>query len=438
MNSTEWIELIQATFFDVIVCGNSLDTLLDCAYSFLGNPIMLVNPRGEIYSKAKNNPPYNDPLWEEFDAKGYVPLEKRKYISAEYYADKMVNDTVIIFEPAYISHRLMLYQTRITSTFTLRVIMLESKRPFSEVDEEVFELLAKTAAYYIKNSQLIKEFNSDSFEFFMHELLSGHIDSEKNEAEIISYLSIKPGDKFFILLAERNSGDVSPVSNSEIRYILQRIFNNSITVLFEDRVIVFVNLREQDGSLVDRIDRTVSTLKKYKFHCAISRFFDSFNNISLIYRQMVEAFEVANKINPKDPLHLVKDLVIPTLLDRLDASEIKQFCYTPMLELLYPERIDYLYTLYAYIISLGNISLASQLLGVHYNTVKYRLDKIRLILGPDLDSMFPALYISIKTLCLTNRDYMEECYRLDLIFWRHWRKIDEQRTENTQRQSETP
>ena len=30
----------------------------------------------------------------------------------------------------------------------------------------------------------------------MHELLSGHIDSEKNEAEIISYLSIKPGDKF--------------------------------------------------------------------------------------------------------------------------------------------------------------------------------------------------------------------------------------------------
>ena len=53
---------------------------------------------------------------------------------------------------------------------------------------------------------------------------------------------------------------------------------------------------------------------------------------------MVEAFEVANKINPKDPLHLV-NLVIPTLLDRLDASEIKQFCYTPMLELLYRKEL---------------------------------------------------------------------------------------------------
>ena len=34
MNSTEWIELIQATFFDVIVCGNSLDTLLDYLFFF--------------------------------------------------------------------------------------------------------------------------------------------------------------------------------------------------------------------------------------------------------------------------------------------------------------------------------------------------------------------------------------------------------------------
>jgi hypothetical protein len=109
MNSTEWIEMVQATLFDVVTSGNSLDALLDCAYSFLGNPIMLVNQRGEIYSKAKNNPPYNDPLWEEFDAKGYVPLEKRRLISAQVYADRMVNDAVIVFDPAYISHRLMLY-----------------------------------------------------------------------------------------------------------------------------------------------------------------------------------------------------------------------------------------------------------------------------------------------------------------------------------------
>jgi len=438
MNSTEWIEMVQATLFDVVTSGNSLDALLDCAYSFLGNPIMLVNQRGEIYSKAKNNPPYNDPLWEEFDTKGYVPLEKRRLMSAQVYADRMINDAVIVFDPAYISHRLMLYQTRITATFTMRLIMLESKRPFSKLDRVVFELLAKTAAYYLKNSKLVREFNGDSFEFFMHELLSGHIDSEKNEAEIISYLSIKPGDRFFLLLAEQNNDDVSPASNSEIRLILQRIFTNCITVLFEERVIVFVNLREQEGSLVDKIDRTISVLKKHKFHCVVSRLIDSFNNISSLYRQMVSALEVAKKVNLKGPLHLYKDMIIPTLLDRLDISEVRRFCYTPLLELLGPERADYLPTLYAYVISLGNISLASQLLGVHYNTVKYRLDKIRQILGPDLDSMIPALYVSIKTLCLTHRDYMDECHMLDLEFWRHWRKKDEQRAENTKGKGETP
>jgi len=83
MTHDEWIETIEAEFFDTVIKARTLDDLTDCAYSFLGNPLMLTNERGEIYSKSKFNKPYNDLLWEEFDVKGYVPREKRPLLSVE-------------------------------------------------------------------------------------------------------------------------------------------------------------------------------------------------------------------------------------------------------------------------------------------------------------------------------------------------------------------
>ena len=423
MTHQEWIETVQADFFDAVTGQKSLDALSDCAYRLLGNPVLLTNERGEIFSKSQYNRPYNDALMEEFDTRGYVPREKRKYISAEHFSEKMRNDKVVVFDAAYISHRLMLYQTKVSKTFTLRTIMLESKRPFSEDDMQVFELFAKTATYFLKNSDLVRQFNSSSFEFFLHELISGRIDGVQNEKEIISYLSLKPGDRLIMLIAKKRNGASAQVSHQQLRAQLQAIFDNSISFVYDDHTVSFVNFREQQGLLHQKIDLASEFMMRSGFDCAVSRFFNSFYEIAEIYRQTADILNFCSGFNSRASVYFTSTFFSTYLFGQLDGNKVETMCFQPILELLESSKEQLLQTLYAYTLVMGNMVQTAQLLGVHYNTVKYRIQKIREILGIELDSSLPALYLSIKALTLFRKDEVECCLELDTVF-RKWRNHD--------------
>lgn len=416
MTHDEWIETIEAEFFDTVIKARTLDDLTDCAYSFLGNPLMLTNERGEIYSKSKFNRPYNDLLWEEFDVKGYVPREKRPLLSVEVNAGQLQNDRLVVYDAAYISHRLMMYQTKVSDTFTLRAMMLEAKKPFSADDEVAFELFAKTAAYYLRATSLVREFNSSSFEFFLHELLSGHIDSEKNETDIASYLFVRPDDSMVMLVFGRRYGDVAPTSMQEVRNGLQELFENSVSFIFEGNVVLFINLREQGDKMIRQLGRAAAYMRRNKLYCGVSRRFDSFHYVPQLYRQTADCCRLGSELNPKGTVFYVGDIMVTYMLNQLIKDELGSLRYLPALELLDFQREEYMPTLYAYTITLGNIAQTARLLGVHYNTVKYRIQKIGELLGVSPETILPALYITIKVLFLTDKMYMDGCFDMELVF----------------------
>ena len=70
-------------------------------------------------------------------------------------------------------------------------------------------------------------------------------------------------------------------------------------------------------------------------------------------------------------------------------------------------------SLYAYALCFGSCARAARLLGIHYNSMKSRLEQVRRELGPHLEELLPAVYLSVKALLLTQGESVADCRGLE-------------------------
>lgn len=406
MDRENWLNKAENDFFDVVVNGGGLDDLSDVAYKYLGNPIMITNERGLVFGKARGNVPYDDVLFDEFDEKGYVPREKFFMTSAEIFADQLRNGEIVILEKAYVSHRLMIYQDIIGNDFILKCVMLESKRPFSKTDEQMFTLFAKTARYYLLNSTLVKSFRSNSVECFFYEALIGHIDCINNEREVTEYLGVVAYDRRSLLVVKNAYVSAAPVILSEARTVLEGLFNGCISIIDGDCIVLLIHSEDlADTQLC--LKKASAYFRKNNMRGCVSHVFESLRYLPMTYQQVREVLELGIKLCADMHLFYYSDMAIYSIYSRLDDNALDTNCYLPVLDLLEADRtvcLELMPTLYAYALTFGNCSRASRLLGIHYNSTKSRLAKIEEIIGCRIDGILPALYSSIIILLLKEYD----------------------------------
>jgi len=418
MDNKQWLEAAANDFFDVLVQGGNLQDLSDTAYSYLGNPLMITNERGLIISKARDNKPYHDKLFDEFHEKGYVPREKYPMMSAEIYADQMKNGKVVIFEKAYISHRLMIYQENIDQGFILRCLMLESKRPFTVIDEQIFEMFSKTVRLCLLNSKIVRSFRSNSVEFFFYETLIGHIDTVNNEREVTEYLGVSPRDRRSLLIVKNVYGSAAPLSLHDTRNWLEKLFDHSVSILDGDYIVLLVSA-DSKAQLRQNLVKASTFFRQNNLRGCVSRVFDNLRYLPLTYTHLKQALDLGIKLCGDIHLFFYSDLEIFNHLDKLDNEALNANCFLPVLEVLESDRkngSEYLQALYAYSITFGNCSRAAKLLGIHYNSMKSRLAKAEDIMGCSLNGFLPTIYSTILIILLKELDSATKYILLDQLY----------------------
>ena len=413
MTQEEWLRDVEAQFFDVITKSDGLQELTDYAYTLLQNPIMVSNERGEFLAKPAQNRPYGDALWEEFDLKGYIPREKRSKMSTVYFKSQMRNDRIVILDKHYISHRLMVYQTELAGRFLLRGLLLESKRPFTKLDEQVFERFVRVAAYHVQDSEMVRNFRRDTFEYFLFELIHDRIDSAANEAEIAGYMDLEEGWELSLLAAKVVESSAVPIGLAEARAGLEEIFPNSISVIDGELLLLF--LRKGHWG-VENLRRAQRFLRKNNLCGCISRPFANMKDIAPYYRQNAQALDLALRLDAGASLHFFSDLFSAYMLRQLPPEGLNFLCYPPLFALLERDKQQgscLVQSLYAYALCFGSCARAARLLGIHYNSMKSRLEQVRRELGPHLEELLPAVYLSVKALLLTQGESVADCRGLE-------------------------
>lgn len=117
------------------------------------------------------------------------------------------------------------------------------------------------------------------------------------------------------------------------------------------------------------------------------------------YRQALEALQVGMTVHGSGSVTAFDDLgIYRVLATATDRQELQQFCHEVLSGLMHARRrnhADLLATLEAVLRCDGNLRRAARELYVHYNTLRYRMARIRDLTGMDLRSAEDRLNLQV-------------------------------------------
>lgn len=284
------------------------------------------------------------------------------------------------------------------------IMMFESKQPFTNLDKVIITRLSSIISLELQKSNLYKKNRGIMYSYFLADLLKNGTSNYKTTVQRLNLLGFTLNEKLFIMVVDLINDRVkNELHLEEIAEQLHWILVENMYVIYQNRVVILIS-RADTGIK----DFEYKNLEKYVLEnslvVGISNCFLNIQEIQRHYNQAVKTVEIGYKLEQKSAVYQYKDLSVMHMFSICNEKEdILNFCCPELLILVEYDRInstELTHTLYEYIMSLQKSVKAATVLYIHKNTLLYRIDKIKTIIGNDLESgeIIARLHLSYKIL----------------------------------------
>jgi purine catabolism regulator len=304
-----------------------------------------------------------------------------------------------------------------------RVVALEGGRPLSGEDLLALENAATVAALAITKAQAVAAVEAKFQSDFLHDLLNGRIDSSDDALTRAAALGWDLGRPLVLVVAEPEQG---PSPAAEARQAHQR-FSAQLAALARSRdpgaavvdfssevVVITSSPADGAGGVDDReAARAVAAalaagaLPDRAVSYGVSRTVGGPLEIAAAYGQARKAVRIGRRIRGGPGVAHFDDLGTFRLLSLVDdPAELRAFADEALGALAEPtpEAADLRETLQVLLDTNLNIAESARRLHFHYNTLRYRLDKLQRLVGPFPDDPHVRLNLLIALQILRMRD----------------------------------
>ncbi|TYP72718.1 PucR family transcriptional regulator [Paenibacillus methanolicus] len=378
--------------------GSGIISFMDHLESLFGNPLAIVRKGKEpIYSRRLREAPETsetvvagDWLFEE----AALTSKGRGYRYPEEWL--MHDESVMGDEPAG-----QLYVSDISPAMpaSAYLILIGSARTVTSVDALTMDRLHALAGLELSNSEALREAKNKYTENFLIDWLSGRLASRTDirlRAEAVgSSISIdrpftaalvgleEAGEQTLKAAADRISSSVFP----EYGPIFAGVYEREL-------VLVMPGERKADAKLMAELQTICGDREFYMYVGKQGSAEKLYASLTAAKR----AKQVAAICRLNSKLVRYEDLGIYSLLYLVPRGEEWDAVLERYIEpILLADRKggSLMETLEAFFRSNGNVRLTSEMLETHYNTVVYRLEKARQLLGADLDNAEVRLQLQL-------------------------------------------
>lgn len=188
----------------------------------------------------------------------------------------------------------------------------------------------------------------------------------------------------------------------QIRNDLISILTKAQTVIYQQNIVCIIEL-PPDGKLPEAIiGRLTSCLEKHNLYGGFGNPFADIASLRTYYLQALAAIKLAQQKKSRPVTSYYGDHILDALITHYTETQDPVNLVHPAVPLLEKYDADagtaYLHTLRVYIHCLGNMAKAAAELGIHYNTMKYRIKMIESIANISLKetTTFINLFISFQ------------------------------------------
>lgn len=191
---------------------------------------------------------------------------------------------------------------------------------------------------------------------------------------------------------------------------LQQTYQNVVSMIYENSIVTLFGgvkyskehpiLRPDNNYLAGKL---FQYFKRYNMKCGLSNSFSDLRFTRLFYHQALYAAELAVEHNQDEPAVFMEQMPLPLFFSLLKAEPGRVFLHPVIFQIrTYDKKhgTEYEKTLRTYELSMQNKDEAADKLGIHKNTLIYRLGRIMDIFDLPLNDTWTSLNLLCTSLML--------------------------------------
>lgn len=383
--------------------GYTIQQLMDLGYQFLNNPLLLVDISLCFIAHSGGNNIINEPLWEWTLSKGYVTKEYAQSIMIDdgKFED---DDELIIWETGLLNHRQLVGRVLKSNRPLAYLKLLEYNQPITACDEEILIMLCNVIALNIENTSTFGHSKNSLTDTFLTALLNQKMYNHAAIEERAKMYGLKLYENLFVITIRIDNRQNTNDRLYYLKRIFQNFFNRQTVLIYNGQLVILLDTMTAEIQNEKEMLSFQGLLEENDCTAGISKIFYHLYDFCEHYKQAANCLTLGELLKKNERLLNYSNLIIPhMILSFRGETNIRNLIH-PVVKTL--KALDekkgssFLETLIIYIKHNQDTTLTAKALHVHYNTLKYRINRIIEITNinfTDNDMLFD-IQLSIKVL----------------------------------------
>lgn len=405
MSKVKSADDLAQILLELLAENPSIQTFIDRVTAILGNPVAMVDTRFRVLYVSEELGLHN-PLWDTTMAEHYVSEEiisvmERENVLARFQKDAGAFE--LDLPDGFRGIRVPLFYRDECCGF---IGVYSYVRPFRDTDAKALEVVAKAlTVLYNADPNVLGRLNDSRDDLLLELIKSGSPEMAQIIMRRNSSLSFGE-QKILVCLARRIDGmSAENVAFGRLKDFLRYGIFYHMSAVYNNRLLLLFSLEKAtEGTRKSILKALHECCEKYDLNAGLSFEFDEDTFVPLAYKQALKAALYGQPREETRPrLAYYEDYLLDDIMNATLRVHRASFYMHPVVTKLmrYDQTFGtkYIDTLRCYLNHFCNMKVTALDLGVHYNTIKYRISMIEEISGRELkdnDALLMRLQYSLR------------------------------------------
>lgn len=372
--------------YEKLVSGAGLEALASLAQQLLGNPLLAADKSCRVLFNSGFSAEEENPVWRTAHEAGYYPPEYLEALANDpLYQAAFTAQEPVLLQDRFSGCRCLLFRLACGGAVSGFAQLVELRRPITPADRELFAVFCRAAGTAISSSRAAENEDRRSSGYVLAELLNGNLHGDRLR-QMLSAAHIEPKKPRCLFVIEKEDGE--RMYTEYVTASAEAIVRHGKGTVYGNRLLFLVDLEGQLLLAPRERQRFKEFLAENGLICGSSGRFENMNQLPAAYRQAVTASRLGRQMENRGPMYYLWEYTTYQMCDLLyDRCELMEFCNPLIMDIKRYDRENgtgFLRTLEEYVRSGGSPVRAAASLGIHRNTVDYRISRMKELFDLDV------------------------------------------------------
>ena len=265
----------------------------------------------------------------------------------------------------------------------------------------------------MQKNEFIRDNSGYPYEYFLRDLLNEKIVSSAKNSERLNYVNSEFAvHKYCMIIESARSKDA--LNTYSLRSKFESLFSGTKTLVFNGQIIVIFSFPK--NKLMEKKEYTIvsALCARENLFAGLSNVFTDILDFRSYYNQALRAIEIGSALKNTAGLYPYKEYYLQHLANTFSGKESYITYCDPKLKTLldydHKKETELAATLYQYLTHERRSQEAADALGIHRNTLSYRLKIIDSLVSVDYESYKERQYL-ILSYEMYKLNYHPDIYR---------------------------